>query len=392
MWKRWRVIGLCVAVGLIAGCAPKEQAPGAATGANQTADGSAGVRINDTWDTLPDGRAVALIELRNKNGIKARLINYGAALVGLDAPDRKGKFADVTLGFDKVEPYTGKSPYMGATVGRYANRIALGKFTLDGKEYVLATNNAPNHLHGGVVGYDKVIWKAEPFKGKDGVGVKFSYLSPDGEEGYPGAVNCSVTYTLTDANELRFDYEATTDKPTPLNLTNHSYWNLAGCTSGVTILNHLLTLHAATYTPTDDTFIPTGEIAPVAGTPVDFRDARAIGKSIAKIPGTPGGYDHNFVVDGQPGTLRQAATVTDPGSGRVMEVWTTEPGLQFYTGNFLDGTLTGKGGAKYQKNMALCLEAQKFPDSPNKPNFPTSILRPGEMYTQTTVHKFSVEK
>lgn len=388
-------IGMAVALAAIfaAGCSPKEEsgaAPGAAVDTGQTVE--AGVKINEAWDKLPDGRAVTLFELTNKNGLRARLIDYGAALIGFDAPDRSGTSADIVLGFDKVEPYTGKSPYMGATVGRYANRIALGKFTLDGKEHTLATNNAPNHLHGGAVGYDKVMWKAEPFKGPDGVGVKFSYLSPDGEEGYPGAVECSVRYVLSDANELRFEYEVTANQPTPLNLTNHAYWNLAGANAGVTILNHLLTLKADKYTPTDDTFIPTGELAPVEATPVDFRAPHAIGERIAQIPGTPGGYDHNFVVDGAPGALRHAATVEDPGSGRVMEVWTTEPGLQFYTGNFLDGTLTGKGGTVYQKNMALCLEAQKFPDSPNKPSFPSSLLRPGEKYTQTTVHKFSVKK
>jgi len=403
----WMACACAVAAALIAGCAPKEPAAQGGAGADHESpleamkgmsntakpmEGVAGVAINEAWDKLPDGRPVALFELSNKNGLKARLINYGAALIGFDAPDADGKFADIVLGFDTVEPYTGKSPYMGATVGRYANRIALGKFTLDGKEYPLATNNPPNHLHGGTVGYDKVMWHAEPFRDDAGPHVRFTYTSPDGEEGYPGAVQCEVVYTLTDTDELRIEYKGTTSAPTPLNLTNHAYWNLAGATAGVTIVNHLLTIHAANYTPTDDTFIPTGEIAPVEGTPVDFREPHAIIERIAQIPGTPGGYDHNFAIDGAPGTLRPAATVKDPGSGRVMEVWTTEPGLQFYTGNFLDGTLTGKGGTVYQKNMAFCLEAQKFPDSPNKPNFPSSIVRPGETYTQTTVHKFRVEK
>ena len=407
MRKRLTIVGCCVAAVLIAGCAPKEPVPGKQPPAENDSplkklrlpDGAllkikevSGVAINDAWDKLPDGRTVALFELSNKNGLKARIINYGAALIGFDAPDADGKFADIVLGFDKVEPYTGKSPYMGATVGRYANRIALGKFMLDGKQYELATNNPPNHLHGGTAGYDKVMWKADPFRDGAGAHLRLSYTSPDGEEGYPGAVECEVVYTLTDANELRIEYKATTNAPTPINLTNHTYWNLAGCSAGVTIVNHFLTIHAANYTPTDDTFIPTGEIAPVADTPVDFREPHVIIERIAKIAGTPGGYDHNFVIDGAPGTLRPAATVKDPGSGRVMEVWTTEPGIQFYTGNFLDGTLTGKGGTVYQKNMALCLEAQKFPDSPNKPDFPSSILRPGETYTQTTVHKFSVEK
>ncbi len=406
--RRLRVVAAwCIAAALIAGCSPKEpapevDAPGDIYGvfdalsnvgnAFRKLEGVEGVAINDAWDQLPGGQPVALFELSNKNGLKARLINYGAALIGFDAPGVDGKFADIVLGFDTAEPYTGKSPYMGATVGRYANRIALGKFTLDEKNHPLATNNPPNHLHGGTVGFDKVIWQAEPYRDDTGAHLRFSYTSADGEEGYPGAVKCEVTYSLTDADELRIEYKATTSAPTPINLTNHAYWNLAGCSAGVTIFNHLLTIHAANYTPTDDTFIPTGEIAPVEGTPVDFREPHAIGERIAQIAGTPGGYDHNFVIDGAPGALRHAATVKDVGSGRVMEVWTTEPGLQFYTGNFLDGTLTGKGGTVYQKNMALCLEAQKFPDSPNRPSFPSSILRPGETYTQTTVHKFSVEK
>jgi len=399
--------GCCLAAVLLGGCAREDPVPASKSAENEANPMKKmklrdnvlvkfkevpGVAINDKWDTLPNGGNVVLFELSNKNGLKARIIDYGAALIGFDAPDADGKFADIVLGFDKAEPYTGKSPYMGATVGRYANRIALGKFTLDGKQYALATNNPPNHLHGGTVGFDKVTWKAEPFRDDAGAHLRFSHTSPDGDEGYPGTVACEVVYSLTDTNELKIEYKATTTAPTPINLTNHAYWNLAGESAGVTILNHLLTLHAANYTPTDDTFIPTGEIAPVADTPVDFREAHAIIERIAKIPGTPGGYDHNFVVDGAPGTLRPAAKVKDVGSGRVMEVWTTEPGIQFYTGNFLDGTLTGKGGAVYQKNMALCLEAQKFPDSPNKPSFPNSILRPGETYTQTTVHKFSVEK
>ncbi len=407
MRRHWAVFGCCVAAILLAGCAREEPAQERATKADEEGPMSKvrlsdnalvklkempGIAINDKWDKLPNGPNVVLFELSNKNGLKARFIDYGAALIGFDAPDADGKFADIVLGFDKAEPYTGASPYMGATVGRYANRIALGKFTLDGKQHTLATNNPPNHLHGGTVGYDKVTWKAEPFKDDAGIHLRFSYTSPDGEEGYPGTVQCEVVYTLTDTDELRIEYKATTDAPTPVNLTNHAYWNLAGSSAGVTIVNHLLTIHAANYTPTDDTFIPTGEIAPVEGTSVDFREPHTIIERIAQIPGTPGGYDHNFAVDGTPGTLRHAATVKDPGSGRVMEVWTTEPGLQFYTGNFLDGTLTGKGGTVYQKNMAFCLEAQKFPDSPNKPNFPSSILRPGETYTQTTVHKFSAAK
>ncbi len=393
MRKAWTAMGMVLAAALIAACAPKEEAPaanGAATETNAT-EGNATVVTHEGWDKLPSGESVTMWELISKTGMKARVIDWGATLIGLDAPDRNGNFADVTLGFDKVAMYNGPSPYMGATVGRYANRIALGKFTLDGQQYTLATNNAPNTLHGGNVGYDKVLWKGTPFENADGVGVVFTHTSPDGDEGYPGTVQIKMTYTLKNNNDIWFDYEATTDKPTPINLTNHAYWNLAGANSGLMIVNHVLQINAEKYTPTDDTFIPTGELAPVEGTPVDFRKPHAIGERIAEIPGTPGGYDHNFAIDGAAGTLRDAAVVKDPGSGRVMKVLTTEPGLQFYTGNFLDGTLTGKGGTVYQKNTAFCLEAQKYPDSPNKPNFPTSIVRPGETYKQTTVHQFSVE-
>lgn len=401
MRKAGMAIAVVFAAALIAACAPKEEAPAtdgdSAAPAPETAaateetEGKATVVTHEAWDKLPSGESVTMWELTNARGMKARVIDWGATLIGLDAPDRNGNFADVTLGFDKVEPYTGASPYMGSTVGRYANRIALGKFTLDGHEYTLKVNNPPNHLHGGITGYDKVLWKGESFENSDGVGVTFSYTSPDREEGYPGTVQIKSTYTLKNDNSIWFDLEATTDKPTPINLTNHAYWNLAGAESGVTILNHMLQINADKYTPTDETFIPTGELADVEGTPVDFREPHAIGERIADIPGEPGGYDHNFVLNGVPGALRDAATVTDPGSGRVMKVRTTDAGLQFYTGNFLDGTLTGKGGTVYAKNMAFCLEAQKFPDSPNKANFPTSIVRPGETYKQTTVHIFSVE-
>ncbi len=409
----WGICALAAAT-MLAACSPKEPAqeaePGSdygrvlevspedlGQGTGRIAPTTASVTVNDHWDTLPDGRAVKLYTLTNAKGLKATITDWGATLVSMEAPDRDGTLADVTLGFDKVAPYTGASPYMGSTVGRYANRIALGKFALDGNEYTLATNNAPNHLHGGNVGFDKALWTGEVLGrevlqgGVSGVGVRFTHTSADGDEGYPGSLTCSVTYTLTDNNELSFDYTGTTDKPTVVNLTNHAYWNLAGEASGQTILDHELTIYAERYTPTDETFIPTGEVAPVEGTPVDFRQAHAIGERIAQIAGDPGGYDHNFAVDGENKTLRPAAKVTHPGSGRVMEISTTEPGLQFYTGNFLDGTLTGKGGATYQKNFAFCLEAQTYPDTPNKPDFPSCVLRPGETYRQTTVHKFSTE-
>jgi aldose 1-epimerase len=408
----WAVTALAIAV-VLAACTPREEEPpeeaapmsnleGAFSeidleGVKDLASKVSRLEINENWDTLPDGRTVQLFTLTNANGIKATITDWGATLVSLEVPDRDGNTADIALGFDKVEPYTGASPYIGSTVGRYANRIALGKFTLDGQEYTLATNDAPNHLHGGNAGFDKALWTAEPLRrevlqgGVSAVGVKFTHTSPDGDEGYPGTLTCSVTYSLTDKDELSFDYIATTDKPTVVNLTNHAYWNLAGEASGQAILDHELTIHAERYTPTDDTFIPTGELAAVEGTAVDFREAHVIGERIAQIPGDPGGYDHNFAVDGEIGTLRPAAKVKHPGSGRVMEIATTEPGLQFYTGNFLDGTLTGKGGVVYQKNFAFCLEAQKYPDSPNQPDFPSSVLRPGEMYRQTTVHKFYTE-
>ena len=350
----------------------------------------AGIAVEPDWDTLPTGDAVALYVLENENGTKASLIDHGATLIALETRDRDGNLDDIVLGFDRVEPYTGSAPYMGTTVGRYANRISLGRFTLDGEEYTLATNDDPNHLHGGDVGFDKVMWNAEAFEDSNGgIGVRFAYLSHDGEEGYPGNLSCTVTYTLTQADELRIDYEATTNKTTHVNLTNHSYFNLAGASSGKTILDHELTIAALRYTPGDETLIPTGEIAPVAGTPFDFTTSHVIGERIAQVEG---GYDINFVLDSQSGSVALAARVFDSSSGRVMEILTTEPGLQFYTGNFLDGTLTGKGGATYEVNSGLCLEAQKYPDTPNQSSFPTSVLKPGETYRQTTIHRFSTDQ
>ena len=385
-----RVAGMCMVVlaaGLIVGCTGTEPAD---EGPEETATVSEieGITVDSNWDTLPTGEAVTRYVLKNSSGTTAVLIDHGATLIGLEVPDRDGNSADIVLGFDRVEPYTGASPYMGATVGRYANRIALGKFSLDGEDYTLATNNDPNHLHGGDVGFDKVMWEGEPIEGDHGVGVRFTYLSQDGEEGYPGNLQITVTYTLDATNELRIEYEAETDAATHVNLTHHSYFNLAGATSGSTVLDHVLTIAAASYTPGDETFIPTGEIAPVEGTPLDFRTPYAIGDRIDSVEG---GYDHNFVLDSQDGSLSLAAKVVHPGTGRVMEIYTTEPGLQFYTGNFLDGTLTGKGGTVYERNFGFCLEAQKYPDTPNKPGFPTSVLRPGETYRQTTIHRFSTE-
>ncbi len=321
-----------------------------------------------------DGQEVDLYTCVNAHGLVMKIMTYGAIVVELQTPDRNGKLANITLGFDNLEGYLGQHPYFGSTVGRYANRIAKGKFTLDGQQYTLATNNGPNALHGGVVGFNRVVWNAQPVTREDAVGVTFTYTSKDGEEGYPGTLQATVTYLLTNADELRVDYEATTDKATPINLTNHCYWNLAGAGAG-TILEHILTLTADEYLPVDDTLIPTGQLAQVAGTPFDFRQPHRIGARIAQVTGDPPGYDHCFVLRNQTGQLALAARLSDPASGRVMEIYTTQPGIQFYTGNFLDGS-TANGG--YKMNAALCLETQHYPDSPNKSEFPSVILRPGE--------------
>jgi aldose 1-epimerase len=337
----------------------------------------------------PDGTPVDLYTLNNGQGMTVKVITYGGIITQIDVPDRAGKSANVTLGFDKLEGYLEKHPFFGALVGRVANRIAKGKFTLDGREYTLATNNGPNHLHGGNKGFDKAVWKAEPFnKGTSG-GVKLTHRSPDGDEGYPGNLDVTVTYTLTDKNELRIDYRATTDKATPINLTNHAYFNLAGPAAG-NILGHELMIPADKYTPSDDTLIPTGEIKPVKGTPYDFTAPHTIGSRIEQVKGDPVGYDVNYVLRDGKG-LHQAAWVHEPKTGRVMEVYTTEPGVQFYTGNFLDGTIKGAGGVAYQKHQGFCLEAQHFPDAVHHANFPSIILRPGQTYTQTTVYKFSTK-
>ncbi|MDA0812748.1 MAG: galactose mutarotase [Verrucomicrobia bacterium] len=337
-----------------------------------------------------DGKAVEIYTLKNASGLSADIMTYGGTVVSLNVPDKSGQMADVVLGFDTLAEYEEKSPYFGCITGRYANRIAKGKFTLEGEEYTLAVNNDVNHLHGGLKGFDKQVWKASTKESSQGPSVTFKHTSPDGDEGYPGALSMEVTYTLTKDNALQVDYKATTDKATVINLTNHSYFNLGGNGNG-TILDHNLTLFADKFTPTDATAIPIGELASVEGTPFDFRKATPIGQRIdaADTQIKYGlGYDHNFVVNGKPGTLRPAAVVHDPKSGRVMEISTTEPGVQFYTGNFLNG-LSGKGGKTYEKRGALCLETQHFPDSPNQKAFPSVVLRPGATYTHTTVHKFS---
>lgn len=343
---------------------------------------------------LPDGRAVELFTLANPRGIEVRAMTYGAIITTILAPDRQGRRSDIVLGFDSLAGYLSGSPYFGAVVGRYANRIAGGRFALDGVTYQLARNNGPNSLHGGERGFDKVLWSAEPFERDSAAGVTFRYVSRDREEGYPGTLSVRVTYTLTARDELIFDYDATTDKATPVNLSQHTYWNLHGAGNG-TILDHVLTVDASSFTPVDSTLIPTGVIAPVAGTPFDFRKPTAVGTRIEQPDEQlrfGRGYDHNWVLDQpRPGTLTHAARLEDPVSGRVLDIGTTEPGIQFYSGNFLDGMIKGKAGHAYGHRGALCLETQHFPDSPNHPNFPATIVRPGERYRSRTIVTFGVE-
>ncbi len=347
------------------------------------------------FGTTADGTAVDLFTLTNARGVEVRAMTYGATIVSLRTPDRGGHLGDIVLGYPTLAGYLAQSPYFGAIVGRYGNRIAKGRFSLDGKAYQLATNNGPNHLHGGVKGFDKVVWSAEPAESDSSVAVTFSYLSPAGEEEYPGTLHARVTYTLTDRDELRVDYLATTDQATPVNLTQHSYFNLAGAGTR-DILGHELMIAADHYTPVDATLIPTGEIAPVAGTPFDFRTPTAIRARIDQndVQLQNGkGYDHNWVLNragAAEGALVHAARVSEPTTGRTLDVFTNEPGIQFYSGNFLDGTITGKDGRVYRHRYGFCLETQHFPDSPNHPNFPSTILRPGREYRSTTVFQFGV--
>lgn len=341
---------------------------------------------SEPYGKTADGQDVVHYSLSNGQGVRVGLINLGGIITAVEVPDRKGEKANITLSLPDLAAYEKNGSYFGGICGRFANRIAKGKFTLDGTEYTLVTNNGPNHLHGGEVGFMRRVWQHTPVKGDGYVGVKFLYVSPDGEDGYPGQLNVNVTYTLSDANALKIEYEATAVKPTVLNLTNHAYWNLAGTGP---ILDHQLTLFCDRYLPVDETSIPTGEIAAVAGTPMDFLKPVAIGARITEPVNGGGGYDHCYVVNGEVGTLRPAAKIVDPASGRVMEIATTEPAIQFYTGNFLDGTPETGNAAKHG---AFCLEAQHYPDSPNRPEFPTTTLNPGETYKQTTVHTFSVLK
>src|SRR2546426_136170 len=349
----------------------------------------------EPFGTTDGGEAVSVYTLKNAHGAVVRVIDYGGIILSLEVPDRSGRLDDVVLGYDSLAGYLRSSPYFGALVGRYGNRIAHGRFTLDGKTYTLAKNNGPNHLHGGLKGFDKVVWDVAPFEHRDSVGLVLRYTSRDGEEGYPGTLRTMVTYTLTSANELIFDYSATTDRATPVNLTQHSYFNLAGDGKG-DILGHVVTLNADRFTPVDSTLIPTGEIKSVAGTPFDFRTPTPIRARIEQVDVQlryGPGYDHNFVLNkgGNAHDPTFAARVYEPSSGRVMEVYTTEPGLQFYSGNFLDGTLHGKQGVVYQRRYGFAMETQHYPDSPNKPTFPSTILRPGVSYHSRTIYKFGVQ-
>jgi aldose 1-epimerase len=341
---------------------------------------------------MPDGRTVEMFILRNVHGVEVRAISYGAIISSLRVPDRTGHLDDVVLGYDSLAGYLRETPYFGAIVGRYANRIAKGRFTLEGTTYQLATNNGPNHLHGGVKGFDKVTWRGEPFRGDSGAGVTFTYTSPDGDQGYPGMLAARVRYLLTDRNELVIDYAATTDRATPVNLTQHSYFNLAG-EGRRDVLDHRLWINADEFTPVDSTLIPTGEIASVSNTPFDFRTPTAIGARIEADDQQlhfGGGYDHNFVLRREGAGLSHAAKVEEPSSGRTLDIYTTEPGLQFYSGNFLNGSITGKRGHLYRHRFGFCLETQHYPDSPNQPQFPSTILRPGQEYRSQTVFVFGV--
>jgi aldose 1-epimerase len=342
-----------------------------------------------SFGTTPQGIA-ELYTLRNTNGMEVQLTNYGGIITSILAPDRNGNLGDVALGFDSIAPYTRVHPYFGALIGRFGNRIAKGEFTINGKSYELPTNNGPNSLHGGAEGFDKKMWTATTFSREDTAGVVLSYLSPDGEEGYPGNLAVSVTYTLNAANEIGINYQATTDAPTPINLTNHTYFNLTG--GGGDVLAHEMKLKASQFTPVDKTLIPTGELQPVAGTPFDFTTPKTMGRDINaenEQLQSGGGYDHNFVLDRIGSGLENIATVFDPTSGRILEVLTTEPGIQFYSGNFLNGTLTGKGGTVYTHRSGFCLETQHYPDSPNQPDFPSTILEVGDTYQSETVYRFS---
>jgi aldose 1-epimerase len=372
---RYSILAVAVA-GLLAGCttAPKRNE----------------IR-QQAWGKTKDGTPVYLYTLRNKNGAEIKISNYGGIVTEVHVPDRNGKMGDVVLGYDNLAGYIKETPYFGCLVGRYGNRIARGKFTLNGQTYTLATNNYPNALHGGVVGFDKRVWTPKFIASTESTALELSYVSKDGEEGYPGNLTVKAVYTWTDDNAIRLDYTATTDKDTVVNLTQHSYFNLAGEGN---ILGHVVMLASDKFTPVDSTLIPTGELKPVEGTPFDFRTPTAIGARIGQTDEQlkfGGGYDHNWVINKKEGELALMARVHEPISGRVLEVLSTEPGLQFYSGNFLDGTITGKNKWTYQHRNGFCMEPQHFPDSPNQPNFPSVVLKPGQVYKNTIVYRFSTK-
>jgi aldose 1-epimerase len=384
----WIMLVLAVAVISMSGCKKKDTTVKKAQAKPEAKEIKQMSANKESFGKTPDGKQVDLYTLTNTSGIRARIISFGGILVSLEVPDRNGNIGDITLGFDKLDGYLGEHPYFGAIVGRYANRIGKAAFKLDGVEYKLAANNGVNHLHGGIKGFDKKVWRLEDIGvTSEGAMVKLGYISEDGEEGYPGNLACSVIYTLTKDDKLKISYEAETDKKTVVNLTNHSYFNLAGQGSG-DILGHVLTINADKYTVVDEGLIPTGENRNVKDTPMDFTTPMTIGSRIGQVEG---GYDHNYVLKSGGGTLALAVTVSEPTSGRIMEIRTDQPGVQFYTGNFLDGSITGKAGKVYKKHYGFCLETQHFPDSPNKPDFPSVVLRPGQKYTTETVYKFSTK-
>ncbi|MFE9770582.1 aldose epimerase family protein [Streptomyces sp. NPDC005931] len=377
---------------VMAGAAAASVAAATTTGGAAHAAGGRGKPVRTLFGRLADGTKVHSWSLEN-GGTRMRVLSYGGIVQSLEVPDRRGRYANVSLGFDTLEDYVASSPYFGALIGRYGNRIGKGRFTLDGTAYQLSVNDGDNSLHGGARGFDKRVWDVEPFAAGSDVGLRLHHTSADGEMGYPGTLRTTVTYTLTRKGDWRIDYEATTDRATVVNLTHHVYWNLAGESSG-TVLDHELSIAASHYTPVDSGLIPTGDLAKVAGTPFDFRRAKPVGRDIRTahqqmLYGK--GFDHNWVLDkGATGRPEHAAMLRDPASGRTLRIATNEPGLQFYSGNFLDGSLVGTGGRVYRQGDALCLETQHFPDSPNQPAFPSTVLRPGETYRTTTVHSFGV--
>jgi aldose 1-epimerase len=396
LFPRAARLGLLLGAGWLAACQSQTNQQREQTMQTNPSDSAQTPRPQVT--SVPWGRAdnldVRLYTLANTAGASIKITNYGASITHLLVPDRQGQLADVTLGFDSLAGYQGHPHYFGAIVGRYGNRIAKGKTTLYGRPIGLATNDQPNHLHGGKKGFDKVVWQAAEFTTDSAAGLKLTYASRDGEEGYPGNLQVQVTYTWGPGNTLNIDYQATTDQPTVVNLTNHAYFNLSG-QLGSSILDHQLQVNAARFLPVDATLIPTGELKPVAGTPFDFTQPRPIGQAIGQTDNEQikrgGGYDHCWVLDGAANTLRLVATAHEPTSGRVLEVLTTEPGLQFYSGNFLNGKTVGKGGATYPHRGGFCLETQHYPDSPNQPDFPPTSLRPGEAYRSTTVYRFTTK-